>query len=726
MTRRLLALLGCLWLAPQVAARAAPPTLDEVKAAHPASESRLFDRHGALLHELRTDHTRRRGQWIPFDGISPRLRESVVALEDHRFFTHHGVDWLALAAAARDTLLGRTRGASTITMQVAGQLDPTLRTSTRRSLRQKWRQLQAARALDARWTKREILEAYLNLASFRGELQGVDSAARGLFGKAASSLDAHEALLLALLLRSPNAAPAALARRGCRLAPVLAPGVDCTRLTRLAETALRAPPGLRAAARGAPHAARRLLGPDTGNVTSTLLAEAQRVALDSLQQQLRQLASRNVRDGAVLAVDNATGEVLAYVGNGGALSSAPHVDGVRALRQAGSTLKPFLYALAIEQKLLTAASLLEDSPVNLATPTGLYVPQNYDHTFRGLVSLRGSLAGSLNVPAVRALMLLGPDRLLERLRELGFDDLGHDGDYYGYALALGSPEVSLWQLVDAYRSLARGGPRTPLRLVRARAGAASAASGAAPSAVRAGAGFIVGDILADRDSRSRAFGVDNALNLPFWAAVKTGTSKQMRDNWCVGYTARYTVGVWVGNFDGAPMWEVSGLTGAAPVWAEVMRALHATEAPAPPVAPAGVERRPVRFEDDVEAPRDEWFIAGTAGAHPGPRRPAAAAPRIAYPGPDSVLVVDPDIPPAAQRVFWTMRPAREGLGWRLNGETLAGDSWRPRPGSYRLELVDAGRQVLDAVNFTVRGTLARDASSGAGEGAGVGGGNQAR
>ncbi len=725
MTPRLLALLCCLWLAPEAAVRAAPPALDDVKAAHPASESRLFDRHGVLLHEVRTDLSRRRGQWIPFGDISPRLRESVVALEDRRFFAHHGIDWLALAAAARDTLLGRTRGASTITMQVAAQLDPALRAPARRSLRQKWRQLQAARALDASWRKQEILEAYLNLATFRGELQGVDSAARALFAKSATGLDAHEALLLAMLLRSPNSTPAAVAARGCRLAPLLAPAIDCARLARVAHAALRSPPGLRPAANAAPHAARRLLGAGTGNVTSTLVADVQRMAMDSLRKQLRQLASRNVRDGAVLVVDNATGEILAYVGNGGALSSAQHVDGARALRQAGSTLKPFLYALAIEQKLLTAASLLEDSPVNLATPTGLYVPQNYDHTFRGLVSLRVSLAGSLNVPAVRTLMLLGPDRLLERLRRLGFDNLDRDGDYYGYALALGSPEVTLWQLVDAYRSLARGGRRTPLRLGPGAADAATSGPAGRPP-VQEDASFIIGDILADRDSRSRAFGVDNPLNLPFWAAVKTGTSKQMRDNWCIGYTSRYTVGVWVGNFDGAPMWEVSGLTGAAPVWAEVMRALHANDPPAPPAAPPGVERRPIDFVRDLEAPRDEWFIAGTAGDRPGLRRPAATAPRIAYPGRDSVLVVDPDIPPAAQRVIWTMRPARDELRWQLNGLPLDGDSWQPRPGSYTLELVDDARRVLDAVNFTVRGALAPDAASAAGKGAGVGGGNQAR
>ncbi|MGE3773856.1 MAG: penicillin-binding transpeptidase domain-containing protein, partial [Gammaproteobacteria bacterium] len=385
---------------------------------------------------------------------------------------------------------------------------------------------------------------------------------------------------------------------------------------------------------------------------------------------------------------------------GGALSSARHVDGVRAPRQAGSTLKPFLYALALEQRLLTAASLLEDSPVNLETPTGLYVPQNYDRLFRGMTSLRASLAGSLNVPAVRTLMLLGPDAFVTRLRELGFDGIDRDGDYYGYALALGSAEVTLWQLVNAYRTLANGGRRGALSLE-----ASGAPTSTGPVAARrVAASFVVGDVLADRAARSASFGVDNALNLPFWAAVKTGTSKQMRDNWCVGYTARYTVGVWIGNFDGAPMWEVSGLSGAAPVWAEVMSQLHAMVPGAPPAPPPGVERHHVDFEGIDEPAREEWFLRGTATPRIALHAPTRQTPRIAYPGGDSILVVDPDIPPAHQRVFFAMRPSRADYTWALNGETLAGDAWSPTPGRYTLELLDPAGQRVDQLRYTVRGT----------------------
>ena len=182
------------------------------------------------------------------------------------------------------------------------------------------------------------------------------------------------------------------------------------------------------------------------------------IAAEVLQQQLAALAEQHVADGAVLVVDNRTGEVLAYVGNAGNSASAFYVDGVRAARQAGSTLKPFLYQMAIEDRLITNASLIDDSPVNLITPTGLYVPQNYDRDFKGLTSVRTALASSLNVPAVRTLMLVGADAFAERLKMLGFDGVTGDGDFYGYSLALGSAEVSLWQLTNAFRALANGGP----------------------------------------------------------------------------------------------------------------------------------------------------------------------------------------------------------------------------------------------------------------------------
>jgi hypothetical protein len=284
-----------------------------------------------------------------------------------------------------------------------------------------------------------------------------------------------------------------------------------------------------------------------------------------------------------LSEDNATGEVLAYVGGSGELASARHVDGVRARRQAGSALKPFLYGLALEMRLVTPATVLEDAPLELAVTGGLYRPRNYDERFRGRVTARTALAASLNVPAVRVLGLVGGEPFAERLRQLGLGGLDEAADFYGPALALGAAEVSLWELVGAYRALARGGVWGPLTLLPRETAARPPERRVYPEPVA----FLVGDILAGRESRSATFGLENALATRFWTAVKTGTSKEMRDNWCVGYSLRYTAGVWVGNFSGAPMHDVSGVTGAAPVWRELMAWLHrATPGRAPPRPPA--------------------------------------------------------------------------------------------------------------------------------------------
>jgi penicillin-binding protein 1C len=677
-------------------AHAATPSPEEVRAAHPASAAQLFDRHGVLLGTARTDAHARRGEWVSLSVMSGPLLETVVAVEDHRFPDHTGVDWWAMGAAVVDGLRGHPRGASTIDMQLAALLDARLKPAGPRNLQTKGRQIAAASALNRAWTKDQILEAYLNLLSFRGELVGIAAASRHLLNKAPAAIDRSDALLLAVLIGKPGASLTQVLARGCRLGPTLPTPVSCESFTASATRSLtRQQPASPSAL--APQVAAQLLTAKGARVDSTLDAQLQALTLQALQQQLQALEPRNVRDGAALVVDNATGEVLAYVGNGDRFSSARHVDGVRARRQAGSTLKPFLYELALESTRLHAASILDDSPLSIMTDGGPYVPQNYDQAFRGPVSLRTALSGSLNIPAIRTLMLLTPERFLGRLREVGFQGLKHDGDYYGEALALGSPEVTLWELVNAYRTLARGGNFSPLRLLPVAAQTSSAVMSPAAS-------FIIGDILADRGSRSATFGLESPLALPFWAAVKTGTSKQMRDNWCVGYSIRYTVGVWVGNFDGSPMWEVSGLSGAAPVWSAVMQALHETESSDPPPRPAGLEQREVHFEHNLEPTRQEWFLAGTASDAVTPVPVAQTQPRIVAPTNGGILVLDPDIPPAHQRLFFTMAPQRAAVRWRLDEQDLTeAASALPAPGRHRLRLLDAKGVVLDEIRFTVRG-----------------------
>ena len=676
------------------------PSFDAVRIAHRPSDVPLLDRRGTVVYELRTDAGERRLAWSGLAATSPALRQAVIAAEDRRFRSHHGVDVRALAGAVFGRLSGRApRGASTITMQLAALLDPALASQRHgRTLRQKLRQMRVALALERTWSKDEILEAYLNRVGFRGELRGVGAAAAFLFGKDPHGLSVAESAVLAALLQNPNASADLVRRRARRLAPASGAPLDADTLGTAA--ARLDTPALRGAHTDlAPHLARHLLAGRLAPVVSTLDAGVQRVARDALQRALLSLKGRSVEDGAVLVADNASGEVLAYVGGSGALSRARFVDTVRARRQPGSTLKPFLYGLAFERRLLTPASLVEDTPLALAVAGGLYRPRDYDAQFRGLVSTRTALASSLNVPAVRTLGLVGGDAFVDLLRRLGFAAVTESGDYYGPALALGGADVTLWELVAAYRALATGGEWSPLRVTPA-----TDQEGEPRRIFSPATAFQLTDILADRESRSTTFGLESALATRFFTAVKTGTSKEMRDNWCLGFSARYTVGVWVGNASGAPMHDVSGITGAAPVWLEVMTWLHRATASSAPAPPSELVATTVDFPAAAEPARREWFAPGT---EPGTRALATGNPRIVTPVDGTIVALDPDIPPDRQRVPLELAGASPGLRWRVDDIDLGPAHeltlWEPEPGTHSVALVDATRRALDVASVEVRG-----------------------
>jgi penicillin-binding protein 1C len=677
-----------------------PPPLPDpgrVRAQWRPSEAWLYDRQGRLLDSLRIDFAARRAAWVPIGAVSPALRESLVAAEDRRFFAHGGVDWIALGGTVRDRLAGRRpRGASTLTMQLAGFLAPDLARPGARGWLDKLRQMRAARAIESGWSKAQILEAYLNLAPFRGEAQGVGAASAALLGQPPASIGRRDALLLTALLPDPAAAPAKVAARACRLGRI----ADCRAMTLAAATMLSPARSRSLDPDRAPHLAMRLLTAPGMRVRTTIDAAVQDVAARALRRQLQGLGPRRVRDGAVVVVDNASGDVLAYVGGVGLGSTAAQVDGADAYRQAGSTLKPFLYAQLIERKWLTAASILDDSPVQLDTASGLYVPRNYDRAFAGPVSARHALAASLNVPAVRALLLGGVQPFRDRLWDLGYRGLSGDGDFYGFSLALGSADVTLLEQANAYRTLANGGRFAPLRLV------ASDPRPVPRPLVAPGAAWIVGDILADAAARASTFGVDSALRLPFWAAAKTGTSKGMRDNWCIGFSSRYTVAVWVGNLEGDPMRAVSGTSGAAPVWRDIMLALHRDRPPRPPARAGDVIAQPVRFAGGIEAPRREWFLRGTGQAVQAVAPAAARRPRIVNPVSGSVYALDPDIPPGRQSLGIGLSGAIAGHRLRLDdadlGDAVGAPQLPLRPGGHRLALLAPDGRAVDQVRFTVR------------------------
>ena len=694
MTRRrvatlaLLAALGAAWWATR------PPALPDFAAVHArfaTSESVLLDRHGAVLHERRVDPKGRRLGWTPLRDVSPLLVATLVETEDHRFRDHGGVDWFAVGAALRDGVVQRrVRGASTLTMQLAALLDPSLRAGrSGRGVLAKLRQMRAARALEANWSKDEILEAHLNLASFRGELQGVAAASRGLFDRDPHGLGETESALLVALLRAPNADREAVAARACRIAAQRSGGAGCDAITARSELVFATPPVVRPRATLAPHLAARLLRTGApARVATTLDASLQQVVADVLATQVAELHDRNVRDAAALVVDNASGEVLAYVGGSGPLSSARFVDGVRAKRQAGSSLKPFLYARGFDRKLVTAATRLDDAPLDVVTALGSYRPENYDRGFLGPIPVREALASSRNIPAVRLLQMVTVDDFVAVLGALGFDGL-RDAEFYGDSLALGSADVSLWEMVGAYRALATGGAFAPLRFT----------PHPGPPVQRVfspEAAFLVADVMSDRASRAPTFGLENSLTTRVWSAVKTGTSKDMRDNWCVGFTSRFTVGIWVGNFSGDSMWSVSGVDGAAPAWLAIVHALHAAEPSEAPVPPATLVRA-----------HGEWFLPGTEPAQlAAATRDASAPRRIVAPRDGAVLVLDPDIPDTRERTWIEAAPSDPAATLAIDGRPIGSAAeprlWPLARGRHELTLVAADGVRLDAVSFVVR------------------------
>ncbi len=702
------------------------PAFAEVRAQHKVSDFVLLDRRGEPLQGARLDPRRRALAWVPLKDMSPALLRAMLLSEDQRFYEHSGVDWSAVASSAWGNLWNsRTRGASTVTMQLAGLLDEDLAQRGGRSVTQKLGQAWVASRLEKRWTKAQILEAYLNRVPLRGELVGVPAAAQTLFGKRPAGLDARESALLAAMLRGPNASQARLTDRACALLKSMnerCDGLD----DELGAVLARKPLQWDDAPQWAPHYARLALRPDGPPMQrSTLDGRIQRLAVASLGRQLGELQERGVEDGAVVVLDNVTGEVRAWVGSSGQRSEAAQVDHVLSRRQPGSALKPFVYELAVERRLITAASLLDDTPAQIPTAAGVYLPQNYDKHYRGWVSARAALGNSINVPAVRLGLMLTPEAVFERLNALGLQ-LPETGGFYGPSLALGSADVTLLALTNAYRALANGGVYSEVPLPAPAAASAATTSATTTTAnttakatttataqrrvADARASFVIGDILSDNNARAITFGLTSALALPFPAAVKTGTSKDMRDNWCVGWSSRFTVGVWVGNSNGSAMQQVSGVSGAAPVWRDVMLALHAGAPGRAFQPPPGLIHQPVRFDVGHEPPRQEYFLAGTEQSQ---LRAAGTPVSITNPAPGAIYALDPDIPPAHQRLRFQHQGALGAAGparWRLDGRPLGqGGSvdWMPMPGRHELQLLDAKGRELQRVKFEVRGASIR-------------------
>ena len=554
---------------------------------------RITDREGGLLRELRS---RDDGRSVPMPGAVPQhVRAAYLAAEDRRFDVHPGVDPLAIARAlASNVRAGRVvSGASTIPQQLARRLVPRERTLLGKAGEALW-----ALRLVAHLPRERVLREYLDRVPLGNSTFGVEAAAQLYFGRPAARLSLGQAALLAGMTRSParldpfRHPEAARARMEQVLAQMERLGfvsAEEARVARATPLDLVAP----AHAFEAPHLvswlARALpsLGLDRAARVETTIDPALQADVQALlREEVAALAPHRVGQAAAVVIDNATGDVLAYVGSVDFLDEAAlgQNDGVRSLRQPGSALKPFAYGLALADG-ATAATVLSDVETHLATPSGDYAPRNYDRRVHGPVRLRAALANSYNVPAVRLAERVDPGRLLQLLRRAGFSSLDRDAAHYGVGLVLGNGDVTLRELAAAYRGLARGGVAAPVSEIRR---AWDAEGRPLPLARGEGVRFLpepavalLTDILSDEAARAPAFGIDNALRLPFPVAAKTGTSRAYVDNWTAGYTAERTVAVWVGNFDGTSMRGVSGITGAGPLFRRVMIRAMRGIAPAP-------------------------------------------------------------------------------------------------------------------------------------------------
>ena len=636
------------------------PTLANLNATRPSTL--ISDRNGRLLYESIGDASK--NVPLAFDQIPAACWQATVAVEDSRFFQHPGVDVLAIGRALWLNWRGGgvISGASTLTQQLARNTlmseDERFEQSLRRKLREAWLAVQ----IELRYTKNEILALYLNQVYYGNFATGLESAAQSYFGRSATELDLAECSLLAGLLQNQvaynplNHPEAARLRQSTVLSLMVLNGYADR-----SDAELALAEQLQFASSPftveAPHFVsyveaqmERLLGAGmvaSGGlrVTTTLDLDWQAEAERTVQWHLQRLenepdapAERRIENAALVALDPHSGAIRTMVGSPDYFDASIQgaMNGALAQRQPGSAIKPITYALAMDP---VAAAAADRQPLTAATVTNdvrtafmtaedePYVPENYDRTWHGPVSVRVALASSYNLPAVKVLQSVGIDGLINQARRQGITSFRpasqDDPNPYGLALTLGGGEVSLLELTSAYAAFANGGlfvePYAIERIEDRAGNVLFQAPGTRPQArvLDERVAYLISDILSDDDARAPSFGHNSILKLSRPAAVKTGTTTDWRDNWTVGYTPDLVAGVWVGNADNSPMLGISGVTGAGPIWHDFMQ-MATRDAPARAFRqPPGMARADVCINSGLlptewcQRRRSELFIAGT-------------------------------------------------------------------------------------------------------------------
>ncbi|WP_319560218.1 transglycosylase domain-containing protein [Marispirochaeta sp.] len=501
---------------------------------------RVIDRDGGLLQVLPVDASGLRREYRSRELIPDYLVSILVTGEDSRFFLHPGIDPVAvLRAAAANISAGRiVSGASTISMQLARRVAPG-GAGFRSKLLESWNALR----IEARMSKAEILELWLNSLPMGSNVEGVVSAAREYFYRDIQALTPGESAFLALIPRNPG-------RHDPRKGGDAAAAANL--LQRAGIQGNQGEPAISAAQSPwpfkAPHFVRYLVSryhaDGTGPVRTSMDQKVQELLHAEIAARVESAADNRISNGSGVVLSVETGEILAYVGSADFFNAETQgqIDGVQIQRQPGSTIKPFLYALALERG-MTPASLLPDIPSAFGSEA-VYLPENFSNTFHGPVRLRVALASSLNIPAVHTVVHTGVSDFAGWLLDLGFDSLTGQRDFVGAGIALGNAEVTLLELVTAFSIFQRDGFYIPATfLVDTRR------SSGKPVMDRETA-FLIRDILSVESGRITGFGTGSILNTPFPAMFKTGTSNQFNNIWALGATEKTAVGIWMGNFSG--------------------------------------------------------------------------------------------------------------------------------------------------------------------------------
>jgi penicillin-binding protein 1C len=685
----------------------------------------FVDRNGLALGTLLTrdqQHT----AVVPLAKISLPFIQGILAAEDGSFYHHGALDLKAIFRAIKAAIQSRkiVSGASTITMQLARMLEP-----SPRNLFGKFREIWLSWRLAAGMNKNDILSAYVNRLPMGGNIYGVEAAARTYFLTPASELNFAQGTLLAAIPNNPTYFNPYqhMDRLKQRQKYILNRMLEDGYISRYQAERLYAekvvfqsrPQGIIAA----PHFLFWLANhsqsfcqvrEQTGSlpIQTTIDRPLQQFIEAQVKQLIGTLSTHNVHDAAAVVINNHSGEVLAYVGAPDYFNSENlgGNDGVQALRQPGSTLKPFVYELALEKNLIRPHTILADVPTNYAIPGAkLYSPTDYTKSFLGPVRVRIALANSLNVPAVRVLEKVGVKTFLQRLHELGFNQLNQSPEYYGLGLTLGSGEVSLWELARAYLTMARMGISIPLVTVLNDCPLLPVPNSPSPQVK---IWQLIIDMLSDRHGRATAFGIDSLLNLPFDAAVKTGTSSNFRDTWAIGFSTDYTVATWVGNFTGEPMRQVSGITGATPLWNRIMLHLHEDQPPGDFPPPQGVKKLAICATTGLKPTANctsvvqEYLFPQDQAVYEHPQSLLEQSDRfkIISPRNGDLFLVYPGRSGQQNLEFKVSGKFNQPIEWRLNGEKLSTPSdktlfWHLQPGNWNLS-VSSGT-ISDQLNFRV-------------------------